>query len=64
MGADRVHEEPRSVEADVARKFLAELMDQEQLRGLLHADCGLVASQQGRILRVVIVAHEKLAALH
>ena len=36
MGADGVHEEPRSAAAaDVARKFLAELMDHKQLRALL-----------------------------
>jgi hypothetical protein len=33
VGADGVHEEP--LEADVARKFLAELMDHKELRGLL-----------------------------
>src|SRR4051794_24976930 len=36
MGADGVHEESRSVaRGDVARKFLAELMDHNELRGLL-----------------------------
>src|SRR4051812_26770928 len=36
LGADGVHENhDRLLEADIARKFLAELMDHQQLRGLL-----------------------------